>query len=138
LRYYRSRFFTFLFFMPKISRNILGEYNKSCSAPHQESRKIEFAIFRILRFSREFTRFSKLDILLKLHFCSGTPKTSQNLTDIAFPCTQALGKIPILTSVPSRRGVGSPAVKICQPSHEFTFGVGITFVSYPLVLTPVV
>jgi hypothetical protein len=25
--------------------NSLGEYNKSCSAPHQESRKIEFAIF---------------------------------------------------------------------------------------------
>jgi hypothetical protein len=29
-------------------------------------------------------------------------------------------------------------VKIRQPSHEFTFGVGMTFVSYPLVLTPVV
>jgi hypothetical protein len=29
-------------------------------------------------------------------------------------------------------------VKIRQPSHEFTFGVGITFVSYSLVLTPVV
>jgi hypothetical protein len=29
-------------------------------------------------------------------------------------------------------------VKIRQPSHEFTFGVGMTFVSYTLVLTPVV
>ena len=29
-------------------------------------------------------------------------------------------------------------VKIRQPSHEFTFGVGISFVSYSLVLTPVV
>jgi hypothetical protein len=29
-------------------------------------------------------------------------------------------------------------VKFRQPSHEFTFGVGLTFVSYPLVLTPVV
>jgi hypothetical protein len=29
-------------------------------------------------------------------------------------------------------------VKIRQHSHEFTFGVGMTFVSYPLVLTPVV
>jgi hypothetical protein len=29
-------------------------------------------------------------------------------------------------------------VKFHQPSHEFTFGVGITFVSYPMVLTPVV
>jgi hypothetical protein len=29
-------------------------------------------------------------------------------------------------------------VKFCQPSHEFTFGVGITFISYLLVLTPLV
>jgi hypothetical protein len=29
-------------------------------------------------------------------------------------------------------------VKFRQPSHEFTFGVGMTFVPYPLVLTPVV
>jgi hypothetical protein len=28
-------------------------------------------------------------------------------------------------------------VKIRQPSHEFTFGVGISFI-YPLVLTPMV
>jgi hypothetical protein len=34
--------------MPKISRNSLGEYNKSCSAHHQESRKIEFAFFQII------------------------------------------------------------------------------------------
>jgi hypothetical protein len=27
-------------------------------------------------------------------------------------------------------------VKIHQPSHEFTFGVGISFIPYPLVLTP--
>jgi hypothetical protein len=29
-------------------------------------------------------------------------------------------------------------VKFHQPSHEFTFGVGITFISYPLVLTSLV
>jgi hypothetical protein len=29
-------------------------------------------------------------------------------------------------------------VKFRQPSHEFTFSIGMTFVSYPLVLTPVV
>jgi hypothetical protein len=28
-------------------------------------------------------------------------------------------------------------VKFRQPSHEFTFGVGMNFISYPLVLTPV-
>jgi hypothetical protein len=31
--------------MLKISRNRLGEYNKSCSTTHQESRKIGFAFF---------------------------------------------------------------------------------------------
>jgi hypothetical protein len=35
-------------------------------------------------------------------------------------------------------GLGVLSVKIRQPSHEFTFGVGMTFISYPLVLTPVV
>jgi hypothetical protein len=29
-------------------------------------------------------------------------------------------------------------VKIRQPSHEFTFGVGISFIPYPLVLIHVV
>jgi hypothetical protein len=29
-------------------------------------------------------------------------------------------------------------VKIRQPSHEFTLGVGLSFIPYPLVLTPVV
>jgi hypothetical protein len=29
-------------------------------------------------------------------------------------------------------------VKIRQRSHEFTFGVGISFIPYPLVLTPMV
>jgi hypothetical protein len=29
-------------------------------------------------------------------------------------------------------------VKIRQPSHEFSFGVGMSFIPYPLVLTPVV
>jgi hypothetical protein len=29
-------------------------------------------------------------------------------------------------------------VKFRQPSYEFTFGVGMSFISYPLVLTPLV
>jgi hypothetical protein len=36
------------------------------------------------------------------------------------------------------QGKSMLTVNIRQPSHEFTFGVGITFVSYSLVLTPVV
>jgi hypothetical protein len=27
-------------------------------------------------------------------------------------------------------------VNFCQPSHEFTFGVGMNFISHPLVQTP--
>jgi hypothetical protein len=29
-------------------------------------------------------------------------------------------------------------VKFRQPSHEFTFGVGISYIPYPLVLNPLV
>jgi hypothetical protein len=29
-------------------------------------------------------------------------------------------------------------LKFHQPSHEFTFGVGMNFISYPMVLTPLV
>jgi hypothetical protein len=29
-------------------------------------------------------------------------------------------------------------VKFRQPSHEFTFGVGMSFIAYPLVLTPLI
>jgi hypothetical protein len=29
-------------------------------------------------------------------------------------------------------------VKFRQPSHEFSFGIGMAFISYPLVLTPLV
>jgi hypothetical protein len=29
-------------------------------------------------------------------------------------------------------------VNFHQPSNEFTFGVGMSFISYPLVLTPLV
>jgi hypothetical protein len=29
-------------------------------------------------------------------------------------------------------------VKFRQPNHKFTFVVGMTFISYPLVLTPLV
>jgi hypothetical protein len=29
-------------------------------------------------------------------------------------------------------------VKFRQPSHEFTFGASISFIPYPLVLTPLV
>jgi hypothetical protein len=51
---------------------------------------------------------------------------------------------PVKTRQPDNTATScSPAdnmlmVKFHQPRHEFTFGVGMSFVSYPLVLTPMV
>jgi hypothetical protein len=45
-------------------------------------------------------------------------------------CTYSLESVP--------HGRCLLTVKIHQPSHVFTFGVGISFIPYPLVLTPVV
>jgi hypothetical protein len=42
------------------------------------------------------------------------------------------------TFLPFSRSPKLLTVKIRQPSHEFTFGVGMNFILYPLVLTPVV
>jgi hypothetical protein len=39
---------------------------------------------------------------------------------------------------PSYLGTLVLTVKFGQPSHEFTFGVGMSFISYPLILTPLV
>jgi hypothetical protein len=86
LIYCRCRFFTFLFFMPKISRIGPCEYNKSCSTFHQESNKIEFAFFRYF--------YSFLEILqksaksLKMYFCAGAPRTFQSLTNVPLDCTK--------------------------------------------------
>jgi hypothetical protein len=68
-----------------------------------------------LRFSRDFTRISNLTILLKMYFCTGTPRTFQRLTDLPFLCTQTLRKISILTLRPSRHRVGSPAAIAGRP-----------------------
>jgi hypothetical protein len=45
LRYGRSRVFTFLFFMQKLSGNSSGKNNKSCRIFHSEANKIGFALF---------------------------------------------------------------------------------------------
>jgi hypothetical protein len=54
----------------------------------------------------------------------------------------SIGCFNVATTRPAmfaRNSIGSLLmVKIRQPSHEFTFGVGISFIPYPLVLTPVV
>jgi hypothetical protein len=46
LRYCRSRFFTFVFFMQNLSGICSGKNNRSCRIIHKESNKIGFAFFR--------------------------------------------------------------------------------------------
>jgi hypothetical protein len=89
LRYPRSRFFTFLFFMPKISRNNQGEYNKSCSSPYQESSKIDFAIFWIFYDFLGILQVSSIPhILLKLLICTGTPRSFFSFTTMPLDYTE--------------------------------------------------
>jgi hypothetical protein len=45
LRYCRSRFFTFLFFMQKLTGTSSGKNNKSCGIFHNETNKLGFAFF---------------------------------------------------------------------------------------------
>jgi hypothetical protein len=47
-------------------------------------------------------------------------------------------RLKLQPSTNDPRVVGVLTVKFRQPSHEFTFGVSMTFISYPLVLTPLV
>jgi hypothetical protein len=72
MRYHRSRFFTFLFFMQKISGNSLNKFNKSCSTFHQESRKMEFAFFRFFYDSLKVLQESA--IWLYYWRCTFTPR----------------------------------------------------------------
>jgi hypothetical protein len=44
----------------------------------------------------------------------------------------------VYLSFPNAYAMQLLTVKIRQPSHEFIFGVVISFIPYPLVLTPVV
>jgi hypothetical protein len=62
-----------------------------------------------------------------------SPEQRQQLQDAADQFQQKC----LLSFKKNRSGVLLP-VKIRQPSHEFTFGVGMSFIPYPLVLTPVV
>jgi hypothetical protein len=45
LRYCRSRFFTFVFFMQKLTKTSSGNNYKSCGIFHHKSNKIDFTFF---------------------------------------------------------------------------------------------
>jgi hypothetical protein len=103
-------------------------------------RSREFAIVGILEpvkpRIREYAKFGNLDSVKKW---SHEHAEAWNL-ELSMARTSENGRFENL----SRTEFGSQVrgrvltVKIRQPSHEFTFGVGMTFVSCSLVLTPVV
>jgi hypothetical protein len=93
LRYHRSRFFTFLFFMPKLSGNSLDKFNKSCIALHQTSRKVDFAFFR---FFYDFLETLQESAIWQYYWrCTFTPGTLQR--------TKASQSCPWFTEKPSER-----------------------------------
>jgi hypothetical protein len=69
LRYCRSRFFTFLFFMQKLSGTSSGKNNKSGMIFHNESNKIRIAFFRfVYNFLRILQDSANLKYYLSYHF----------------------------------------------------------------------
>jgi hypothetical protein len=87
--------------MPKISRNNLGEYNKSCSAPHRKSSKIDFAIFWFFYDFVENLQDSAISLwLLKFPFCTRTPRSFPTFTTIPLVCTKHPRKIRGLAILP--------------------------------------
>jgi hypothetical protein len=74
LRYSRSRVFTFVFFMQKLTGTSSGKNNKSCGIFHHESNKIGFSFFWFFcDFLRNLQESANLQILLKLYFCVEAP-----------------------------------------------------------------
>jgi hypothetical protein len=94
LSYGISRFFTFLFFILKISRIRPCEYNKRCSIFHHESNKIGFAfLLNSLRFYKDFTRFSKRLNTISEHTFKQAPRIFQRVTYIPLLRRWTPGKI---------------------------------------------
>jgi hypothetical protein len=74
LSYGRSRFSTFLFFMPKMLGNSSDKNNKSCRIFHSKFNKIRFAFFR---FFYDFIRIFKVSEKLEETDLRTDPRISQ-------------------------------------------------------------
>jgi hypothetical protein len=84
LRYCRSRFFTFVFFMQKLTGISSGKNNKSCRIFHHESNKIDFAFFWFLpQFSTNFTSFSQSTSTIGVNLLQGGPRKESVFCNVA-------------------------------------------------------
>jgi hypothetical protein len=78
--------------MLKLSRNSLGENNKSCSTPHQESSKIEFAIFPIFYNFLEILQDSAKHMYYWRFKCQEGSESLRFLTNMSLLCRSTLEK----------------------------------------------
>jgi hypothetical protein len=72
-------------------------------------------------------------------FVDPAPFIPRGFQRVVVPNRKAMSRV--ILGRPTKRNpdvaiVTMLTVKIRQPSHEFTFGVGTSFIPYPLVLTP--
>jgi hypothetical protein len=94
----------------------------------------------LIREKRGFNKFTPADVIGRMeeHFITvKESKLSQEMSKMHEQLEKNKG-VALKASSKEKKSSSLLTVKIRQPSHEFTFGVGITFVSYSLVLTPVV
>jgi hypothetical protein len=96
--------------MPKILGNSLGEYNKSCSASHQEFSKIEFAIFQILYDFLKILQVSAICIYQwRYPFAPGTLQRLGTLQPCPWFATNTLEKKGALQLGPWASEAAAPA-----------------------------
>jgi hypothetical protein len=96
-----------------------------------------FADDSLLLFKIDNQSTSHLQGILSMYEdCSGQMINKEKCSIMFSPSTREEVKATVMQALDIRSEV--LMVKIRQPSHEFTFCVGISFIPYPLVLTPVV
>jgi hypothetical protein len=90
LRYCRSRVFTFVYFMQKLTGTSSGKNNKSCGIFHNESKKIGLLfVWFFYDFLRILKYPAKALILFKNHIARRSLETLDS-----YKCTLALRKSP--------------------------------------------
>jgi hypothetical protein len=126
LKYNRSRFNSFLFFLQKLSCKSMVMLYKSCRVNHMVTNKIEFAFFYFfLQFSTDFTKFSK-----KPHTIQGSnyievPGSFPFLTHVPLVCRKDPGEsldLAMWSSGAGRPNSSEPAVVVGRAQAEGSLG----------------
>jgi hypothetical protein len=110
LRYCRSRFFTFVFFMQKLTGISSGQNNESCGIFHHESNKIGFTFFWFFcDFLRNLQETATALILFQIRLCSKAPRNFRFLRKYPCFCGKTLSikkNVAMWPPAAGRRGSG--------------------------------